>query len=211
MCQVPAIPTTVFAVQSLTPQGFEDCSGPTNGLNDFSIENHKFDKRLISGIYVVFSLFSNAAIASGNPHENLTPVSPRLLQRNEIGADRLAEIESKMKNLPDLDVNHHRILSIAEWGSGPARGTVVAASEGVKRTSSCSILEQLGTGAFEVVTGGPFCHFVKGPVGHMTKDSGSVKFDASIRQWYDGPPTPITFELIFDAGRNIFLRTDKSV
>jgi hypothetical protein len=30
MCQVPAIPTTAFPVQSLTPQGFKDCSGRTN-------------------------------------------------------------------------------------------------------------------------------------------------------------------------------------
>ncbi|MGF6899235.1 hypothetical protein [Paraburkholderia sp. GAS348] len=170
----------------------------------FSIENYKFRKRSISSICITFVLFLNVTIASGNPHKNLNPGSPRLLQRNEIGAHRLAEIESKIKNLPDLDVHHHRILSIVEWGSGPARGTVVAASEGVNRTSSCSILEQFGTGEFEVVTGGPFCHFVKGPVGQMTNDSGRVEFSASIRQWYDGPPTTITFELIFNADRNIF-------
>lgn len=149
-------------------------------------------------------MFSSAAIAHENSPEFSNSVGPRMFQRSEIGANRLAEIERKMKHLPDLDVHHHRILSIVEWGSGTARGTVVAASEGVERTSSCSILEQIGNGEFEVVTRGPFCHFVKGPVGHMTNGSGRVKFNASIRQWYDGPPTPITFELIFDAGRNIF-------
>ncbi|MGF6899229.1 hypothetical protein [Paraburkholderia sp. GAS348] len=173
-------------------------------MNKSSSESNKIHKRLISGICTTFVIFSNSAVASGNPHDNLDPSSPRLLQRNEMGAHRLAEIESKIKEFPNFDVDHHRILSIVEWGAGSTRGTVIVASEGVGKSSGCSVYENVGTGNFEFVTGGPFCHFTKRPVGRMTKDSGSVKFDASIRQWYDGFPTPITFELIFDADRNIF-------
>ncbi|WP_211620279.1 hypothetical protein [Paraburkholderia domus] len=159
---------------------------------------------LITNICVALSIFSNAAIAHGNLSEFSNPIGPRMFQRGEIGAIRLAEIESKIREFPNFDVDHHRILSILAWGSGSTRGTVVVASEGVGKSSGCSIYEKAGTGNFEFITGGPFCHFTKGPVCHMTKDSGSVKFDASIRQWYDGPSGPITFELIFDANRNIF-------
>lgn len=136
--------------------------------------------------------------------EFYNPSNPRLLQRNEIGARRLEEVEGELREFPNFDVDHHRILSIVEWGVGSMRGTVIVASEGVGKSSGCSIYEKVGAGKFEFITGGPFCHFIKNPVGHMTKDSGRVKFDASIRQWYDGPPTPITFELVFDEARNIF-------
>lgn len=149
-------------------------------------------------------MFLSAAIAHGNSPEFSNSVVPRMFQRSEIGANRLAEIESKIKKFPNFDVDHHRILSIVEWGSGSTGGTVVVASEGVGKSSGCSIYENIGTGNFYFITGGPFCHFFKEPVGHMTKDFPNVKFDASIRQWYDCPATPITFELIFDADRNIF-------
>ncbi|WP_211620269.1 hypothetical protein [Paraburkholderia domus] len=159
---------------------------------------------LITYICTALFIFSSAAIAHGNSPEFSNPVGPRIFQRSEISAGRLAEIERKIKEFPNFDVDHHRILSTVEWGTGSKGGTVVVASEGVGRSSGCSIYEKDGTGNFEFITGDPFCHFAKGPVGHITKGSGRVKFDASIRQWYDGPSEPITFELIFDASRNIF-------
>jgi hypothetical protein len=172
-------------------------------MNIFRMRKQKSGMCLIICICVSFLTVANSTHASEAFAQDSNLNALRIFQQGEIDASHLADIEKKLKFVQNFDVDHHRILSIVEWGAGSAIGTVIAASEGVGRNSGCSIYERTGSGDFEFVTGGPFCHFVKGPVGRMTKDFGRVGFDASIRQWYDGPSTPITFELNFDAGRNI--------
>lgn len=108
-----------------------------------------------------------------------------------------------LKDIPNFDAKHNEILAVVRWQGSLGAGTVLAVREGEGRVSGCSIVEKIGDGSFDSITGGVFCRFLI-PTGEFNEKSNSIIFKGKIRQGYDGYETKISFGLFYDEKSGIF-------